>query len=99
MVEFVFRVSCEQESLLANPMIQKKQVDATFGRPRITSEIQKKIGQINWEVMSAKLLRVACGLVLGGLLVAGLWPFHSPRNQVTWVAGATACTLVVMGRY
>jgi VanZ family protein len=87
MVEFVFRVSCEQESLLANPMIQKKQVDATFGRPRITSEIQKKIGQINWEVMSAKLLRVACGLVLGGLLVAGLWPFHSPRNQVTWFAG------------
>ena len=68
-------------------MIQKKQVDATFGRPRITSEIQKKMGQINWEVTRSKRLGVACGLVLGGLLVAGLWPFHSPRNQVTWVAG------------
>jgi VanZ family protein len=87
MVQFAFRFSCEQESLLAYPMVQKKQVDATFGRPRITSEIQEKVAQINWEVMSSKLLGVACGLLLGGLLVAGLWPFHSPRNQVTWVAG------------
>jgi VanZ family protein len=68
-------------------MIQKKQVDATFGRPRITAEIEEGIGQINWEVTSSKLLGVACGLVLGGLLVAGLWPFHSPRNQVTGFAG------------
>lgn len=87
MVEFTFRFSCEEESLLANPMIQKKQDDATFGRPRITPEIQEKMGQINWEVTISKLLGVACGLVLGGLLVAGLWPFHSPRNQVTWFAG------------
>jgi len=54
-------------------MIQKKQVDASFGQPRISSAIQKKIGQINWEVVSPKLLGVACGLVLGGLLAAGLW--------------------------
>jgi VanZ family protein len=68
-------------------MIQKKQDEVTVGRPRITSEIQKKIGQINWEVTSSKLLGVACGLVLGGLLVVALWPFHSPRNRVTWFAG------------
>ncbi len=68
-------------------MIQKKQVDTTSGWPRITSEVQKKIGQTTWEVISPKLLRAACGLVLGGLLVAGFWPFHSPRNQVTWFAG------------
>ena len=86
MVEVAFRFFL-QESLLANPMVQKKQDDATFHRPRITSEIQTKIGQINWEVMSSKFLGVACGLVLGGLLAAGLWPFHSPRNRVTWVAG------------
>ena len=24
-------------------------------------------------------------LVLGGILVAGLWPFHSPKNQVQWL--------------
>ena len=87
MVKSTFRFSCEQASLPANPMVQKKQVDATFGWPRITSEIRKKIVRINREVMSSKLLGVACGLVLGTLLVVGLWPFHSPRNQVTWVAG------------
>ena len=73
--------------MLANPVIQKKQVGTTFGWLRITSEGQKKIGQINWEMISAKLLSVACGLVLVGILMAGLWPFHSPRNQVIWFAG------------
>jgi hypothetical protein len=87
MVEFTFGNSCEQGSLLASWMIQNKQVDATSGWPRVTSEIQRKISQINWEVISPKLLGMACGLVLGGMLVAVLWPFHSPRNQVTWFAG------------
>ncbi|HEY1658112.1 MAG TPA: VanZ family protein [Candidatus Sulfotelmatobacter sp.] len=32
------------------------------------------------------LLRVACVLVLCGILVAGLWPFHAPRNNVGWLA-------------
>jgi hypothetical protein len=45
-VGFAFRFSCEQESLLANPMVQKEQVDATFGRPRITSEIQKRSSRL-----------------------------------------------------
>jgi VanZ family protein len=27
-----------------------------------------------------------CGLVLCGILIAGLWPFHSPRNDVVWLA-------------
>ncbi len=31
------------------------------------------------------LLRVACFLVLCGILVAGLWPFHAPRNNVHWL--------------
>jgi hypothetical protein len=31
------------------------------------------------------LLRAICALVLLGILVAGLWPFHSPRNQVSWL--------------
>ena len=30
---------------------------------------------------------MACGLVLAGMLVAGLWPFHSPKNQVRWDEG------------
>ncbi|MFZ0963017.1 MAG: VanZ family protein [Terriglobia bacterium] len=28
-----------------------------------------------------------CIFLLGGILTAGLWPFHSPRNQVWWLAG------------
>ena len=31
------------------------------------------------------LLRAACALVLLCILVAGLWPFHAPRNDVSWL--------------
>jgi hypothetical protein len=68
-------------------MIQRAQGHTALSRRRTISGIQEKIGQINGEAISPKLLRLACQLVLGGLLVAGLWPFHSPRNQVTWFAG------------
>lgn len=34
-----------------------------------------------------KILGVLCTFVLVGILVAGLWPFHHPTNQVTWLAG------------
>ena len=64
-----------------------RRVDSTLGGPPLTSEIQMKSGRITREVLSPKPLGVACGLVLAGILVAGLWPFHSPRNRVTWVAG------------
>jgi VanZ family protein len=30
------------------------------------------------------LLSTMCGLVLSGVLVAGLWPFHAPLNGVSW---------------
>jgi VanZ family protein len=33
------------------------------------------------------LLLAICLLVLCGILVAGLWPFHAPRNEVTWLSG------------
>ncbi len=32
------------------------------------------------------LLRAICAMVLLGILVAGLWPFHSPRNEVAWLS-------------
>lgn len=31
------------------------------------------------------LLTAICACVLAGILVAGLWPFHAPRNEVTWL--------------
>jgi hypothetical protein len=35
-----------------------------------------------------KILGVLCILVLCGILVAGLWPFHAPINDVTWLQNA-----------
>jgi hypothetical protein len=32
------------------------------------------------------ILRAICGLTLFGILVAGIWPFHAPRNQVSWLS-------------
>jgi hypothetical protein len=32
------------------------------------------------------LLRAICTFVLLGILVAGLWPFHTPRNEVSWLS-------------
>ncbi len=34
------------------------------------------------------LLGAVCGFVLAGILVAGLWPFHAPRNEVAWLNGS-----------
>jgi hypothetical protein len=35
--------------------------------------------------IEALLLRAICFFVLIGILVAGLWPFHAPKNQVRWL--------------
>ena len=42
------------------------------------------------------LLRAACALVLLGILVAGLWPFHAPMNQVSWLSNENG---LLFGRY
>jgi len=34
---------------------------------------------------SLRMLGGVCGLVLCGILTAGLWPFHVPRNDVAWL--------------
>ncbi|MGD0136062.1 MAG: VanZ family protein [Bryobacteraceae bacterium] len=33
-----------------------------------------------------RILALICILVLCGIWVAGLWPFHSPTNQIAWLA-------------
>jgi len=35
--------------------------------------------------------------ILGGILVAGLWPFHAPENQVTWLAGGNGLRFGIHG--
>jgi VanZ family protein len=42
---------------------------------------------------SPRMLGCVCGLVLCGILVAGLWPFHSPRNDVAWLPEGNGLTV------
>jgi VanZ like family/Concanavalin A-like lectin/glucanases superfamily len=36
--------------------------------------------------MTRRSLGAVCLLVLGIILVAGLWPFHAPKNEVRWLS-------------
>ncbi len=36
--------------------------------------------------MQKKVLGVLCAAVLVGILTAGLWPFHAPKNEVSWLS-------------
>lgn len=38
--------------------------------------------------MTRKILGTICLLVLVVILVAGLWPFHAPKNEVSWLKSA-----------
>jgi hypothetical protein len=37
-------------------------------------------------VMQKKVLGLLCTAILIGILIAGLWPFHAPKNQVSWLS-------------
>jgi hypothetical protein len=41
-------------------------------------------------------LATICLLVLCGILVAGLWPFHAPKNEVTWLSDSNG---LFFGKY
>jgi VanZ family protein len=38
-----------------------------------------------YRYLPQKAVGALCALILCGTLVAGLWPFHSPKNQVHWL--------------
>jgi len=40
--------------------------------------------------LSRQAISVLCLFTLCGTLVAGLWPFHSPTNEVSWVENENA---------
>jgi hypothetical protein len=48
------------------------------------------------EMIRARLPGLVCLSILSGMLVAGLWPFHSPRNAVTWLENQNG---VYLGRH
>ena len=68
-------------------MLQNQPDDTHSGRLRTGAGVQELIGRVNWRSEGPKLLLLTCVLVLAGMLVVGLWPFHSPRNHVTWLRG------------
>jgi VanZ family protein len=47
-------------------------------------------------VVTRKILGTICLFVLCGVVVAGLWPFHAPRNQVAWLNGPNG---LLFGKY
>ena len=42
------------------------------------------------------LLKAICAAVLSGILLAGLWPFHSPKNDVSWLNRGNG---LLLGKY
>src|ERR1700722_8714918 len=42
------------------------------------------------------IVRAMCALVLGCILVAGLWPFHAPKNDVSWMSNGNG---LLFGEY
>ena len=42
------------------------------------------------------ILRATCACILVGMLVAGLWPFRAPRNEVSWLSPANG---LLFGRH
>lgn len=77
-------------------MIQKNPGNITSTQPVVFAEWQQRMRKIKWEVIFAKHLGLMCGIVLAVILVAGLWPFRSPKNDVTWLAGGNG---LLFGRH
>jgi VanZ like family/Concanavalin A-like lectin/glucanases superfamily len=42
------------------------------------------------------VLRLLCALILAAILIAGLWPFHAPKNSVHWAVNANGLRI---GKY
>jgi len=40
------------------------------------------------DAIEVRMLAVLCIFILCGILVAGLWPFHAPLNEVRWLKNA-----------
>src|SRR5438105_3596119 len=47
----------------------------------------RRVVSAAWKSLGGYPLALACIAVLCGTLWAGLWPFHAPKNQVTWLPG------------
>lgn len=51
---------------------------------RITQSPIERLRQCFPKSALPSLIVLCCNAVLGCILLAGLWPFHAPKNQVSW---------------
>ena len=51
--------------------------------------IYAMISQARRAVVRTRTLGLLSMATLGAILVAGLWPFHAPRNEVTWLGNGS----------
>ena len=65
-------------------------------RPIIENRSIESLDRVTLNSFSPRLVRGMCTLVLGIILVAGLWPFHAPRNDVSWLSEGTG---VLFGKH
>lgn len=61
-----------------------------------SSKLSKRMTIKNCDIAYARLVVALCAFVLCVILVAGLWPFHVPENQVKWRENADGLDF---GRY
>jgi hypothetical protein len=53
--------------------------------PRVVTFVKTQIYARARRFVPDRILGSLCVCILFGMLVAGLWPFHQPRNDVTWL--------------
>lgn len=64
----------------------QKIVDNSPARPPgVAAGIQQSLRHVSWEKLLDQYLGFVCAITLAGTLTAGLWPFHTPANLVTWL--------------
>jgi VanZ family protein len=63
---------------------------------QIQHQISQRLAQWDLQVVARRFLGVVGLLMIAGMLGVGLWPFHSPKNQVDWMAGGNG---LQFGRY
>ena len=53
--------------------------------PRVVTFVKTQVYARARRFAPDRILGSLCVCILFGMLVAGLWPFHQPRNDVTWL--------------
>lgn len=64
-------------------------VGMLFGEARSHNQLIHRISQMmddrHYRIAYARIVEGLCLFVLCVILIVGLWPFHSPRNEVAWI--------------